>query len=45
MNEQNIDYTKLMKVKCGWQSNVDGKDIENCVATYIQKFENKTSEM
>jgi len=29
-----MDYTKFVKTKCDWQSNVYGKDIEDCVAVY-----------
>lgn len=30
-----MDITKLLKIKCHWPSNVDGKDIEDCVAVHI----------
>lgn len=44
MNEQNIDYTKLVKFRCSWQSNVVGKEIEDCVATHIQESESESIE-
>jgi len=36
MNES-IDHMKVMTVKCNWQSNVDGMDIENCIAVNLQQ--------
>lgn len=44
MNEP-MNHSKFIKVNCDWQSNVEGKDIENCVVTRFQKFETDTADM
>jgi len=30
-----MDYKKYVKIKYNWQSNVDGKDIEDCIAVHL----------
>lgn len=43
--DNQMDYTKLVNVKCNWQSNVEGKDINDCIVTRFQQYENETGEM
>lgn len=40
-----MDYTKFVQVKCDWLSNVDGKEIEDCLVTRLQQSEHETVEM
>lgn len=44
MNES-MDYTKFVKVKCDWQSNVDGMDIEDCIVAQLKHPECETAEV
>lgn len=40
-----MDYTKFVKIKCDWQSNVDGKEIEDCLVARLQQSEHETAEV
>lgn len=44
MMSESIDCSKFLKVKCDWQSNVDGMDIENCIVAHLHQPEHETPE-